>query len=274
MTDNLPVSYDAQFAKDAEKYAKQARTSAGVSFSTQGGILKLGDEPMPGNQVCAVIVDFISENAFFDGKFVASDPKPPVCFAFGRDNKSMFPHEAMQEDLTYFVPQHIDKDGDVAGCTGCPQSEWGTADTGRGKACKETVKLAIIPAGEYAKKGRDFELGLYDQPSEFADSEVVFLRVPVTSIKAWDKYVRYVKSQYGRPPYGVVTRIWLEPHSTNQFTVNFETLEALPDAMIPSVLPRHEEAVETIIQPYKAPTPDDRALPGTGGRGGGAVVRR
>lgn len=247
------VNYDAQFAADAEKYAKQARAGGSTSFSTQAGQLKLNDEAMPGNQVCVIVVDALLENLFYRGKYVANDPQPPVCYAFGRDEHDMAPHESMQADLTYFEPQNQT-------CTGCPQAQWGSADVGRGKACKNQVKLAVIPAGMYVKEGRELVLNLFDEPKDFEEAEIAYLRVPVTSGKNWDRYVKFLRAQHSRPPYGVVTRIYLEPHETNQFTVNFEFVELLPNALAPYVVPRNAEAMDSIVQGYQAPSEEDRPL--------------
>jgi hypothetical protein len=37
------------------------------------------------------------------------------------------------------------KEPQNATCEGCPKDEWGTSVTGDGKACKNTVRLAVVP---------------------------------------------------------------------------------------------------------------------------------
>lgn len=245
------VSLQERYAEAAEEYAGEEATG-GSFLTTRGGILKFGDEEMPGNQVIVVVVDSIRENAYYGEKFDPDNMMPPKCFAFGRREDDMVPHEDVleAEEGDYFDPQS-DK------CKTCPMNVFGSAETGRGKACGNRRRLAIIPAGYVEKSGRDYDVKLFEDDKVLRDAEIAFLKLPVTSVKAWGNYVRQVAGQTNKPPFAVITRIWIERDSKTQFKIKFEMLEELPDEWAETVFARHDEARELIASPYRPPADED-----------------
>lgn len=255
--------YDAVYAQAAEASSKQLRgESAGTFLSIKGGVLRAGEDEMPGNQLACIIVDSAIENKFFDTRYVEGVSLPPKCYATSLEPDGMFPHVDMQKDLTYFQPQHVEA-GRVMGCEGCPMNEWGSADTGRGKACSNRYKLAMLPAGMYEKNKQNgqWELSLFDDPEHYAKADQAMLSLPVTSGKAWGEYVRTLMSGHRRPPFGAVTRIYITSDPKTQFKVNFELIELLDDSLAGAVIERHKLARQTILQGYDPPTEEQKAPP-------------
>lgn len=251
---NEIVSYDKQWADQAVKATESERLSTGTFLSTRGGQLALGEEVLPGAQCAVIILDAVYENTFYAEKFDDQNPMPPVCYAFGRVGDEMSPHPSMQADLNYFQPQ-------ADTCKGCKLNEWGSADKGRGKACQERRRLTLMPAGFYTPRrgSKDMDLELFDDPKHYAAADAVFLKTPVTSVEAWAKYVHQIASTVHRPPHGVVTRIFLEPHAKYQYTVNFEMIEMVPDELAQIVMQRHEAATQMQIGGYLPP--EEKAPP-------------
>jgi hypothetical protein len=282
------MNYDARLAADAEKYAKQDRSSEGAFLSTRSGVLALGDEQLPGNQVAVVIVDSVLQNLYYEGAYDPNNKVPPVCYAFTRgEPRDMVPHlESMSRDQEYFMPQNMADDGKggviVGGCDGCPMAEWGSAMRsgvpGRGKACKNQYRLALLPAGLYqqAPNRRDWELGLHDTADHYAGADVVFLNIPVTSGSAFEKYRKMLRVQHARAPYGAVTKIYLTPHQTNQFSVNFELIELATPEMLKGIIPRVDVLESEPFKGYEAPSAEDIAPPpvAAGRFGGQRGIRR
>lgn len=258
MTGTNLINYEAQFAASADAYAAEEPASSGHLISTRGGILRVGEEPLPGNQMCVIVLDAVRENTYYPTKYNPDVNLPPTCYAFGRTDAEMGPHPTMQADLSYFAPQH-------SSCTGCPMAEWGSADTGRGKACSNRRRLALLPAGMYtAQRGsRDFALDLIDDPRHFETAETAFLKLPVTSVREWTKYVQFVTSTYRRGPYGVVTRIFLEPDPKSQFRVGFEFIELVQDKFAGAIIGRHNQAVNELVKGYQPPSEEERSAPQT-----------
>jgi hypothetical protein len=242
------VNYDEAWAKQAQAAAEQVPPSTGTFISTRSGILSFGDEVLPGNQACVIILDMVREHTYYAEKFSEDNPQAPVCYAFGRAGEEMAPHHSMQADVAYFQPQ-----SDT--CQGCKHNEWGSANTGRGKACQNRERLALIPAGYYMpKKGsRDFDLELFTDPKHFQTADTAFIKLPVTSVAGWWKYVSQLASQTHRPPHGVVTRMFLEQHPKWQYQVHFEQIEEVPNELASIVMARHEEALKTPIAGYSPP---------------------
>lgn len=233
----VPISQ--QWAARAQQAQAEEPAQEGNWVSTAGGILAVGEEEMPGNQMYVVILDHYRENTYFDGRYDPNVKSPPKCYAFGRDagGDDMGPHESMKSSLAWeggwFEPQHDT-------CKGCPMNEWGTADTGRGKACQNRRRLILLPAGYCTPKrgSRDFDVELFTDPAHFQTADEAQLKLPVTSTKEFSKYVTQLGAQYQRPPEGVVTRIYLEPHAGDQFHVKFEMVEEVSEDLAQIVMER------------------------------------
>lgn len=254
-------TYDADYAKAMEQYADEWQRESGNFISTKSGVLtyRAGDEDieLPGNQLLAVILDAVHENTFYEGVYDADNPQPPVCYAYTRNKKDgMYPHESMQNHPDYF-----DAKSDT--CNTCPNNEWGSADVGKGKACKNRARLALIPAGMFVPrpKSRDFDIELFDKPQDMTQADILMLKLPPTSVAEWEKYVQQIGASVRRPPYGVITRVYIEPHAKHQFHVKFEMIEPLPDDLFQAVFARQQEAGKTIITAYTPPEVKEQAAP-------------
>jgi hypothetical protein len=263
---NEVAKWEERLAVLASEYT--AAEQVGGSFlSTKGGVLRFGDDEMPGNQMVVIVLDVVHARTFYTEKFVAGGENnpPPRCYAFGRtpqEVEEMAPHPSMQADLSYFQPQNET-------CKGCPNNEWGTSDTGRGKACGERRRIALLPAGYYQPKrgSRDFDLHLFDRPEHvkhYESADIAYLQLPVMSVKDWSRYAIHLEGTHRRPPFGVISRVWLEPDPKSQFRVKFEVLELLPEELVETIYARHVEAKREIIFGY--PPPSAEALAGRGGR--------
>jgi len=144
-------------------------------------------------------------------------------------------------------------------CSGCKQNVFGTADVGKGKACRNTRRLALIPAGTYEKD----KLVLFTKADQF-NASIAFLKLPVTSVKDYSVFVKQLSVLLKRPPFAMYTTISVIPDAKNQFKVVFQPTEQVPDNLIPLMLQRHDEAKATIDFPYPAfSEPEAKAKGGT-----------
>lgn len=250
---NQLVPYEEELRRLQEEYRKQERPSSSGNFlSTQSGVLSFQDQALPGNQVAVIILDSLIEHTYYPGRFDSENPAAPVCYAFGRDTDTMEPHwESMVQDKSYFNPQSMD-------CRSCPMNEWGSSPMGRGKACKQTRRLTMLPAGVfYHEPGqRDWSCDLFDNVEHFQAADVAHIKVSVTSVKNWTSHVQQVSQKYQLPPVGVVTKLYLEPDPKTQFQMRFETLDKVPNHLLPTILERRSAAVSEPIQGYSAPRRD------------------
>ena len=230
-----PNTYDAELAKFALQFSNQEQAAIGGQFiSFRGGQITVDGQAIPNNELACVVLDGIMENVYYDGAFDPENPMPPACFAFGRDEKDMKPHEIASK------PQ-------CAQCLGCPKNEWASADKGRGKACRNTRRLAIIPAGSFI--GGRFQA--LDSATEYDDAKLWFAKLPVTSVKAYAGYVKQVANALQRPPFGVYTKIKTIPDAKTQFRVIFEVLGNVPAEIMGTILQKYTEATQEIEFPYQ-----------------------
>jgi len=234
------VKWDEELAKLANiATSTEAGVGGGSFIGTARGILKYQGAEVPNNELNVVVVDHVLENALYRGAYDPDNPQSPICFAFGRTEEEMKPHEASTE------PQSED-------CASCPHNQWGSADVGRGKACKNIRRLALISEGD-----------LENVPA----AEVAYLKIPVTSTKAWAGYVRQVAQNYQRPPLGVVTTIKLVDDDKSQFKVVSSLAGVIEDGeVIGALIEKNKQVAEEIMFPYQpaqeapAPAPKGRKI--------------
>lgn len=235
---NALASYDEQIALLAQEAASQeANTGGGASITVKAGKLTMSGEEVPNNQLAAIILDAVMLNTYYDQQMDPDDPVPPVCYAFGRDEKVMAPHVDAPDPKS-------------ESCEACEMNQWGSADRGRGKACGNTRRLAMIPAGTLDKDG-DFTP--YDL-SDLKAAAIVYMRVPPTSISIFANYVKQLSTVLKKPSCLLFTKVSTVPDAKSQYKFKFEALEEVPEELIGMLLDRHQEARSGIEFPYQAVT--------------------
>jgi hypothetical protein len=240
------ANWEEELAAQAETAAgMEASVAAGQFFGLKNGILTFNDAPLPGNQMVCIIIDHILENVFYADAYDSDNPAGPVCFAFGRDDKTLEPHE-----------DSIDKQSSA--CVDCPQNEWASADTGRGKACRNTRRLGIVAAGSV---DRDGNIEMFDDPEHYESTAVGFMKLPVTSVKGYAAFVKNVASVLKRPPHGVFTHVKVVDDDKNQFRVLFEPLGQVPNELMSIIMQRHQTTADVIDFPYQVQEESDKPKP-------------
>lgn len=223
------VNYQDRLAAMAKESTQQESSVASGQFlSTKAGQLSWNGSPAAGNKLQVIVLDAILENAYYPSEYDSENPQPPVCFAFGRDEKTLVPHEDSAE------PQH-------ESCHGCPMNEFGTAERGKGKACKNIRRLGLVSATPMTTEG-------------VLKGEIAYLKTPVTSVKGWASYVRTLDAIHHTAPLGVVTEIGSVPDPKSQFKLTFNYIDDVDEGVIPAVFDRHEEVKSAIEFPYSPPS--------------------
>lgn len=222
------------------QYAKAAveteAAPAGSFVKVKAGMLQWQDQAVQGNKLDVAIIDSIFENALYEGDYDPDNPQSPVCFAFAHDEEALKPHEKSAK------PQN-------ATCAGCPHNEFGSAEKGKGKACKNIRRLAMLPASPM-------------DAQTLETTEVAFIKLPVMSTKNWINYVNTLATIDGRPPFAVVTTLGTVPDAKAQFKVTFTKKEPInqPD-LLDVLIKRHEAQKVAAIPPYVANTDAEKAAP-------------
>lgn len=233
----IPADMMAALAADA-KAASAVERPAVSKLSTANGQLKYMGDPVAGNNMDVVILFASHRNVWYSGAYDRNNIKNPDCFALSETGIDMVPGGSNPVNPT---------------CKGCPKNEWGSdkrndGTVGKGKACKESRRLILMPAGalESAEAVKAAELAILD--------------LPVTSAKNYGGFVNTVAATLNLPPWAVISNVKVQP-SKNQFEVVLTPLKMLPSAdVLMAVKGRLEDAKRLALEPYDETSPTNSAV--------------
>lgn len=222
-----PGDWKAELSKYAAKTVKmEESTQTGNRISTRGGKLSYHGVNLRDNKMTVIVLAALIENAYYAHAYDPDNPSAPVCFAFSEDGENMEPHEKSHDQQS-------------ESCDGCPHNEWGSADRGKGKACKNIRRLALLACEDVTAKNIE-------------EGEIATLSVSVTSVKGWSSYARQIALN-GSAPWAWQTVISLERPDGKDFSnLFFEAADRKPisEKFYPAILKRVKEAEKLLEQPY------------------------
>ena len=206
--------------------AKAMEAPKGGFLSFRGGNISYDEQQVPGNKLDVVVVDFVLENNYFKEKFNPNKPATPACYAIGREEETMTPHPDSDD------PQ-------AASCAECPHNEWGSnPEGGRGKACKNTRRIAIMSLSDA-------------KVDKVKKAQVLMAKLPVTSLKNFATFVNQATGVLEVPPFGVAAELSTKPHMANQFEVQWKILDKIVgDDLLQELYNKHVSVEKQMFQPY------------------------
>jgi uncharacterized membrane protein len=226
----VAVAWDTEIAA----YASQQKAS-GTSAANAGSYISLANQTISfggqeiGDEVQFVVLGHMHENAMYSGPWDPNNLRAPVCWAVGQvDSK--------QSNTDMKPNADIVDDAQNESCYGCPMNEFGTAQQGQGKACKNTTRIALL-----AWNGDD-------DSEAYANSPVCFLRTPVTSRKNWLQYAANNLFANPQETFGAaITRLEVRKHKKYQIECLFNTSGFIADPELVAVIRgRFKEAAEAL----------------------------
>jgi hypothetical protein len=111
-------------------------------------------------------------------------------------------------------------------CATCWANAFGTAERGKGKACKNNVRLVVLPTiGEV-------------EDIDFAKVAGARISVPPTSLKNWSGYANKIIEGLHVPLFAVITSIETEPAEKGGFSMFFDLADGVPTDEIMTVKER------------------------------------
>jgi hypothetical protein len=238
----LPEELLAALAQDAKATSATERPSVS-NISLRAGMLSYAGEPVKGNKLGVVILFASHLNTFYSKAWDPDTPASPDCFALSTTGSNMVPHENVGEPLS-------------AKCATCPKAQWGSdirdGKPAKGKACKETRRLVLIPASALTSA------------EEVEMAELAMLRLPVTSVKAWANFVNTLDATVSLPYYAVVTEVTTQPDIKTQFKVLLTPTQRIGDAAIlQAIMKKRKEAERIAMAPFEATESDDEETAAT-----------
>jgi hypothetical protein len=166
------------------------------------------------DELDVIIVDFVYRNEYYLGNFNRKQISPPACFAISDTSTDLSASEnspMRQSDS----------------CAVCQQNQFGSSPSGDGKACKNTVFLAVLP------------------PDATDDTPVWVIKSSPTAVKHFNGYVSKVARTAQVPVSAVTTKLFFDPSSTYA-SLRFEPTGINP--IFGTTSKRHAEARHRLMQ--------------------------
>lgn len=219
------VKWDEEFANLAKKSSKGIEVGTGKFLSFSGGRMSFAGADIPDDEIRCVIVGWTHHNAYYDPdvRYDPKNPQSPICYAFGAEQDEMEPLDSVPEKQ-------------CENCAECPFNQFESAKSGKGKACKNTYRLALIAESDL---------------DDLDNAEVVYASIPPKSLKNWANYLGKDLDKLGRPHWSVITLMSRVPDSESQFRVTFKCEEVIEDTSLFGPLKQLWERIEGEIDfPY------------------------
>jgi hypothetical protein len=233
------VKWEARLAASAASATKVvAQVGGGGNFiSLKSGVLSYQKAVIPENKMRVIVLAQLLENQYYAEAYEEGQPTSPSCYAYGTtDRKTMKPD-----------PEHVEHPVSDK-CDGCENKEFGTADRGKGKACADVMRLAMITEGD---------LG------EIETAEIAYMKIPYFTTLEWAGYVRQLSDVHhispvggtdadGAVPPGFITQLEVVPDKKSQFRVKFKMVEKIEfdESSFTQLAARTAEALKAIAFPY------------------------
>ena len=214
--ESLPAELrDEMAAQVATDLARLGSTAGKDTIRvTQDKQFQFPDDTVAPGPIDLIVVDFVYRNEYYLGAFNRKDMQAPACFAVSPEQNSMIPTE--------HSPQK-----QAERCDKCQWDKYGSAPNGDGKACKNTVYLAVTT------------------PDASEDSPLYVLKTSPTAIRPFNQHVAKVGRMAQLPLWAVVTRVFFDPG------VAFASLRfdiAGPNPISELTSKRREEARHRLLQ--------------------------
>lgn len=169
---------DQELSQEVDSLKEQIGQPGGRQIKVEpSGNFKSPEGLDLGNTIQIVVLDFISRKAFYSGPYNPNNIVPPDCYALGKNIAQMKPDD----------PNLPAKQSDA--CAGCPLNQFGSGNTGTGKACREFRDLAVLLVDPDNPE-------LHNAP----DAPIYTISVPPTSLKAFDAVVPVIARSLAGPP--------------------------------------------------------------------------
>lgn len=254
-------TWEAEMAKAATVAAKAESKSIDRPFISMGsGKMSLGgsDFPLDGNghpHAAVIVLDQIHANLYYAGPYDANNPTSPDCYAYGAVDEvgdvigvdtwdsrgELAPHKSCPNR------QHTD-------CATCPWNQFGSAPQGKGKACQNTRRVGLIPAGTFV----DGRFQAYTKVDQIENAQVAWVKLPTMSVKGFSTFITTVANALSMPTWGIFAELIRVPDAKAQYVANWQALGKIPNALMEAVYKRFKEVREDIAFPF---APKSEAAP-------------
>lgn len=181
---------------------------------TQDKKFQMPDDTQVEAPLDLIVVDFVYRNEYYLGAFNRKELTAPACFAVSPEQINLVPSDNSPK-------KQADK------CSACQWDKYGSSPNGDGKACKNTVYMAVLP------------------PDATEDSTLYVIKTSPTAITPFNNHVIKVARTTQLPVWGVTTKVTFDPAVTYA-SLRFDIAGPNPIAEIAAA--RRMEARHRLLQ--------------------------
>lgn len=176
------------YAVDAKAAADAAPIAGGPPLiSTKGEQFQIGENLLPDTLELIVVAEGVLRT-YYDSDYDPDQKSPPACFAVA----------VAEKNVDSMIVSHESSPNRQGGkdfkCQGCEMNVFGTAERGKGKACGEYRRLAVVFADDKALSSGEGNITWG------------YLNLSPTALGDWGKFVQGLDRVERRPPHGVVIK--------------------------------------------------------------------
>ena len=164
-----------------------------------------------------IIVDFVYRNEYYPGPFNRKEIVAPTCFAVSPEQVALAPSRNS--------PKAQVAEGET--CARCQWDKYGSSPQGEGKACKNTIYMALL------------------QTDATDESTMFVIKTSPTAIRYMNQYVAKVGRQANLPLFAVMTRLDFDPNLPYP-SLRFEMVGPNPILAVTTL--RRDEARARLLQ--------------------------
>ena len=220
------ADYEKRFEQEANEQYEREPAGTSNYIDARGGMFSFSGEDI-GETMQVVILADVFENAYYDGLYDEDNPQPPGCFAIAEERVDLMP----------------DGDGpnlqNEGPCQECWADEFGSDDRGRGKACKNSRRVAVLGV-------------IQDEEGDPVDIEfgtIPFIKIPPTSLTAYSGYIKRSNKIVRRPSYAYITEIGFDD-SVDYKCFTFRLVKKIEDV---GLLSQIDDVRLTVMDDLTAP---------------------
>lgn len=212
----LPANIREQMADAvAADLARLGSTSGKDSIRiTQDKKFQFPDETTSDGPLELIILDFVYRNEYYPGAYNRKEQVAPTCFAVSPEQNSL-------------APSVNSPKAQSDSCSKCQWDKYGSSPQGEGKACKNTVFMAVL------------------QPDADVETPMFVIKTSPTGIRYINQHIAKVARQFQLPVWAVTTKLYFDPNVSYP-SLRFDILGENP--IIDETQRRREEARHRLLQ--------------------------
>lgn len=192
------IDIKTRIREELAKTAGSYETPSALRITTTNKKFTLPNGVSTTEPINLIVLDYRNVRTLYSAAYNPNNHQLPKCYAIAKSIDELQPSDSVEAPI-------------AANCANCPKNEWGSDPAGgKGKACKNSVRLAVIPADLGGEKS-------------VAETDIYALDVTPTGLRNWNALISRL-DMAERHPMEVVVEVGFNPDAAYP-TLTFAELE-------------------------------------------------